>query len=99
MSGRQDELPGYRSSATEVDVGVETLDLERGHEGELSRGGLSPPHYLVGGGRVGGGLAQGQLLLHPVEDSEEALHPLLQLRRPVDTDLLQKLQLLLALQC
>ena len=76
-------------ASTEVNVRVETLNLQRGHEGELARSGLSPSHDLVGRGREGGCLAQGQLRLHPVQDGEQALHSLLQLGRPVDTDLLQ----------
>ena len=89
MSRGQDEVLRYCCSPTEVNVGVETLNLQRGHEGELARSGLSPSHDLVGRGREGGCLAQGQLRLHPVKDGEQALHSLLQLGRPVDTDLLQ----------
>ena len=74
-----------------MDVGVEALDLQRGHEGELARDCLGPSHDLVGRGREGGCLAQGQLRLHPVKDGEQALHSLLQLGRPVDTDLLQEI--------
>ena len=93
VSGRQYELGGDGGPATEVDVGVEALDLQRGHEGELARHGLGASHDLVGGRRVGGGLAQGQLRLHPVQDGEEALHSFLELHRPVDADLLEIFEL------
>ena len=73
---------------TEVNVGVETLDLQRGHERELARLCWTPPDDLGRRRLEGGGLTERELPLHPVQDGEEALHALLQLCRPVDTGLL-----------
>ena len=70
--------------STEVNVGVETLDLQRGGEGELARLGRAASDYLGRRHLEGGGLTERELPLHPVQDGEEALHALLQLRRPVD---------------
>ena len=80
----EDELLRDGGSSTEMNVGVETLDLQRGHEGELARVGRAASHDLAGGDLEGGRLAERELPLHPVQDGEEALHALLQLGRPVD---------------
>ena len=84
MCGCEDVLLGDGGSSTEVNVGVETLDLQGGHEGELAWLGWTAPDYLGRRHLEGGGLTERELPLHPVQDGEEALHALLQLHRPVD---------------
>ena len=91
MGCREDEFSRYGCSSTEVNIGGETLNLQGSNERELAGGSGGPSDYLVGGGGEGRGLAEGELCLHPVQESEQTLHSLLQLGRPVDTDLLQEI--------